>query len=373
VVLTGGDSNTKILIESTDATNLVTVDNIQITANNGGAIDVVNATFENPMKWVQHEFLTDDFSTKNKWSSVYHSTIQSQVVKLNTLTRINLGTNYTAAKIIAGESYTVHVKVIKNIGGIRVYMGGAFKDIASGVTGNLSYNLTAGTTDTTFEISRIPNTSFDIEFDDLSVEINGTVTANFNALNTAGQLELNGGTHVFQELSGFSNNSSYTLDLDVINNTGAGFYVSLGGGISQLITGTGAVSVNVMAGSEDARFLFESNAPSNSVLIDNIQLYPNIASVALKNGDFDCAILHTGQLESIGAINVFPNPAKNYLTITSKEPAVYSIFSLTGKQHTNGSLVEGDTTIDVSSLLRGIYLVHITTARGSKTLKVVKE
>ena len=373
VTVTGSDTDTKVLFESTDASNLITVDNLQITTNNGGAIDVVNATFENPKKWIQHQFFTDDFSTKNKWASTYHSTIINEVVKLNPTTRINLGTDYTTAKLTAGENYTVHIKVIKNTGGIRVYMGGTIKDIASGVIGDLSYSLTAGNTDTTFEIARIPGTSFDLEFDDLSIQIDGAAKANFNAVNSMGQLELNGGTHVFQELSGISNNSTYTVGLDVINNTGAGFYVSLGGGTPELITATGAASVTVLAGNLDDKFLFESNDPSNLVTIDNLQINPNIVTVSIESGDFNCASLNTEKLESISEIKVFPNPAKNYLIITSKENANYSILSVIGKKQANGSLKGGNNTINIYGLEKGIYLLNITTAKGSKTFKVVKE
>ena len=374
VSLTGGNSDTKILFESTDASNLITVDNLQIDTNNGSSMNIVNATFETSEKWIQYEFFTDHFATTTKWLSAYSSTIQNNVVKLNPNTKINIGTDYTAAKLTAGESYTVDLKVIKNTGGINVYMGGSSKVIASGQVGNVSFSLTAGTADTTFEIARIAGTTFDLEFDDLSIRSNGATTTNFNAINSSGQLELNGGTHVLQGLAGISNNYSYTVNFDVITNTGSGFYISIGGGAPELVTSTGAASVMVISGSLDTNILFESNTPNNLVTIDNLQISPTVGnSVSLEEGDFNCPILNTEKLESIRGIKAFPNPAKNYLTITSMEPAIYNILSLTGKKQANGVLKTGETTIDLSGLAKGVYLVSITATKGNKTFKIVKE
>jgi hypothetical protein len=69
-----------------------------------------------------------------------------------------------------------------------------------------------------------------------------------------------------------------------------------------------------------------------------------------------------------------PVPAKNSLTITTKQDVVVSSVNI---YNTLGQLVQVNTnpneTIDISSLKSGSYFVRITSDKGSATGKFLKE
>lgn len=74
------------------------------------------------------------------------------------------------------------------------------------------------------------------------------------------------------------------------------------------------------------------------------------------------------------SINLFPNPAKNYLNfslpmgITSTS---YEVFDITGKK-IDANLLE-NTTIEVSNYSSGIYFLHLKTDNGVLTSKFIKQ
>lgn len=72
---------------------------------------------------------------------------------------------------------------------------------------------------------------------------------------------------------------------------------------------------------------------------------------------------------------VYPNPAKNILHIEAQiPPKQVSVYSLTGAQIMIPVLLaENTSSLDVSVLLTGIYVLQITHDRGSAYIKFVKE
>jgi len=77
---------------------------------------------------------------------------------------------------------------------------------------------------------------------------------------------------------------------------------------------------------------------------------------------------------SIGnSFSVYPNPAKNQLTIDGGELKVESIniLDITGK--TINTVVSTNNTIDVSSLSQGMYFLQIQTDKGIATSKFLKK
>ncbi len=98
-------------------------------------------------------------------------------------------------------------------------------------------------------------------------------------------------------------------------------------------------------------------------------LFDDIAQVAttLSNG-------HT-QAFNIDYINIYPNPANDYVTISSKTEIIKSItlFDMLGNQvkmlHTNAL----EVTMDVTDLSNGIYIAKVSTALGLGSLKLVIE
>ena len=70
-------------------------------------------------------------------------------------------------------------------------------------------------------------------------------------------------------------------------------------------------------------------------------------------------------------ITLHPNPFKNEFTITSKEPASYHIYDLTGRSISEGRF-ESSCSIGKSIKTSGIYFVKVSLKTSSKTFKMIK-
>lgn len=72
-----------------------------------------------------------------------------------------------------------------------------------------------------------------------------------------------------------------------------------------------------------------------------------------------------------GLIKVFPNPAEDYITISnlSNEKAKYSIFSIYGSIVLQSSIYSSESTIDISTLHKGVYFLQIS----GQTIKFIKQ
>jgi predicted nucleic acid-binding Zn finger protein len=104
----------------------------------------------------------------------------------------------------------------------------------------------------------------------------------------------------------------------------------------------------------------------------------------LANVDVVKALYKANQIESCGfptsvkqvqdkhkEINIYPNPMRNVLTIQSKEAVKnVQVYNLNGQEFFISAM--GERTYDASLLPTGLYMVKVTTATGSKVLKVLK-
>ncbi len=71
---------------------------------------------------------------------------------------------------------------------------------------------------------------------------------------------------------------------------------------------------------------------------------------------------------------LYPNPTHEYIHLTHLEnqEAVYQVYSSTGSLVLQGRIGSNQNQISFKDLAQGIYLIHLTTAKGSQTKKVVK-
>ena len=85
----------------------------------------------------------------------------------------------------------------------------------------------------------------------------------------------------------------------------------------------------------------------------------------------------TTGLEVLSGIEVYPNPAGAVLHISGVEGnARYTLSSMDGKVLKRGKLEAtgtADHSVAIPSLKQGIYLLQLTTGKGSVTRKIVKE
>lgn len=73
-------------------------------------------------------------------------------------------------------------------------------------------------------------------------------------------------------------------------------------------------------------------------------------------------------------IQVYPNPANDYITVSINENINYELFSVTGQLVKKGSLTINENTINLQELSKGYYLLKLTSENNIvQTLKVLKE
>ncbi len=72
-------------------------------------------------------------------------------------------------------------------------------------------------------------------------------------------------------------------------------------------------------------------------------------------------------------ISVFPNPANDNLTIRSSEKANVDIYTLQGQLVKSTQSKEEETTINLTNLSKGVYLIKVITEKGIMVNKLVKE
>jgi len=74
------------------------------------------------------------------------------------------------------------------------------------------------------------------------------------------------------------------------------------------------------------------------------------------------------------AVDVFQNPAKDFLHISGNSNAEYKVYNLIGSELQKGSLKEGEMTkIDLQTLPAGLYMLTITKGNQTRSIKVIKE
>ena len=75
----------------------------------------------------------------------------------------------------------------------------------------------------------------------------------------------------------------------------------------------------------------------------------------------------------LAKVSILPNPTSGILNITAPKKADYRLFNIKGQVLKKGVLVSGKNKINISSFVKGIYLLNIKTNKGSFTKKVVRD
>jgi hypothetical protein len=76
------------------------------------------------------------------------------------------------------------------------------------------------------------------------------------------------------------------------------------------------------------------------------------------------------ELESLGVLHVYPNPASTIVTIESSKPqGVYQLVNMNGQVVNQGTL-DSSTQVDVSALPIGTYILQI---QGQETHSIIKQ
>jgi hypothetical protein len=86
-----------------------------------------------------------------------------------------------------------------------------------------------------------------------------------------------------------------------------------------------------------------------------------------------CAAIGIESLPTNPVFSIFPNPTDSKMTIETTHNGHLSIFNLSGQQILQQEITEPITTIDLSTLLSGVYFVRVMGEWTVEVGKVIKE
>lgn len=72
-------------------------------------------------------------------------------------------------------------------------------------------------------------------------------------------------------------------------------------------------------------------------------------------------------------LNIYPNPAKNKLTVESLQKSTIEIIDIQGQTILQKQLQLGQTDIDISELAKGLYILRLNSNDRTEVTKFVKE
>ncbi|MFA4852879.1 MAG: T9SS type A sorting domain-containing protein [Bacteroidales bacterium] len=201
-----------------------------------------------------------------------------------------------------------------------------------------------------------------------------------------GYLSINNGFHVngltppsLVSISPNNANAGQTLNVTI---TGANTNFSQGSGTIidfGFNQGSGTTVVNSLNIVSNTSILANITVPSNTYTgYYDVYVYNYTDGyLSLYNG-FHVGTVGIAINEVKPSITVYPNPAKNLITITTKQTAILynpflSIYDLKGKLLLQQLLKQEKTELDISGLVKGIYLIKISGVEKTKVIKFVKE
>lgn len=124
---------------------------------------------------------------------------------------------------------------------------------------------------------------------------------------------------------------------------------------------------------------FQSSAGGNAHLIDEGNFgglpWTDFTSLGLTFDSLAFTISGSPDLsvedETLNSVSVYPNPAKNVINIENvTDLTSVELYSVIGKQVYKGA---NETSIDISNLNDGVYLLKLTNETGSITKRIVKQ
>ena len=116
---------------------------------------------------------------------------------------------------------------------------------------------------------------------------------------------------------------------------------------------------------------------STTVLVDGATYYAvQISAQECRSDVFEVVIdfsLST-QANLFASLTYYPNPINDVLNISfSENITAYSVFNLIGQQVLSAKVNATSTSVDMSTLASGSYLMQIETANASKVIKLIKK
>jgi hypothetical protein len=144
-------------------------------------------------------------------------------------------------------------------------------------------------------------------------------------------------------------------------------------GITLTLTASGATSYFWSTGANSSSIVVTPSVSTNYSVV-GVFTTACTSSAAAPVTVMDCTGIKTNGAGDKG-ISVYPNPASLELTIECKNGTTknYEIYDLTGRAVIHGSSDKDQTSVDISSLARGLYYIKVSSANGDEIFKIVKQ
>ncbi|SFB08361.1 delta-60 repeat domain-containing protein/Por secretion system C-terminal sorting domain-containing protein, partial [Flavobacterium swingsii] len=255
--------------------------------------------------------------------TTYKGVTQNRIIRLNTD-----GTKDTTFNTGTGFNNYVFAIAIQPDG--KILVGGYFTTY-KGVTQNYIIRLNSdGSKDSTFNIG----TGFNSIVDDIAIQSDGKI--------------LVGGS--FTTYQGVTQNGIIRLNSD----------------------GTKDTTFNTGTGFNDFVSTITIQTDGKILVGGNFTTYQGNNQSAMLIGLHSGLILATENFSDSNRFGIYPNPVKDILTINSLDNDVITAVKIHDLQ---GKLIQetASTTIPLSNLSAGIYMVKVTTEKGEETKKFIKE
>ena len=187
-------------------------------------------------------------------------------------------------------------------------------------------------------------------------------------------------------LSNRTANTPYTIvpfeslqELNCSNNQIASLNLSAIQNLSYLDCHNNQLNTLNVANGNNSNFTYfdaKNNQNLSCINVDNV----NYSNTNWSNGKDASANFSTNCVATITKVsktnefNIFPNPARNMITITSlKTDVVFSIFDNQGRKVMVGILQKGDNTLALSNLSKGFYTIMLQEDNNVYMTKLILE
>jgi hypothetical protein len=124
----------------------------------------------------------------------------------------------------------------------------------------------------------------------------------------------------------------------------------------------------------DADFLIppESYPYFNNMTSLDLAVFGNL-SLAFPNAIIITWPINVTEVHEPIQISVYPNPAKDRLTIKSPQKSTLEIINLQGQSILQEQLQQVKTDIDISGLAKGVYFLRLNNDKTNTVIKIIKE
>ena len=112
----------------------------------------------------------------------------------------------------------------------------------------------------------------------------------------------------------------------------------------------------------------------NGVLFSMNQYGRNADGWVIEKSFYYCDPLNIPRTEPANNINIYPNPATDYIYIENIDsPATLSVYDMQGKKHLQTTIDAGLQSVNIQNLASGLYIISLNNKHAYKQYKLIKK